>query len=256
MNIISDKTRKLLWGKSGNKCAYCRTELTADEPEVAIKTVVGEECHINSPQTNGPRYNPQYPKEKQHDYENLILLCRTHHKIVDDNEDIYTAEILREMKRKHIKLIENMLREEKPSFKMPNPPKFSGHSASLIAERLNTGRDVFGLIAHAYSHNSNYDEPESREELDLIKDFMSYVEDADVLIENPSAMVEYSFQLSEIIKGLQSLGLYVYGAREILKMHDDSGSTNWPNVYIVITRRDLPGLTLVFSKDHREFSFG
>src|SRR5205085_1467643 len=45
---ISDKTRKLLWGRSGNRCAICRRTLSVDGTVVDAEAVVGEECHIVS----------------------------------------------------------------------------------------------------------------------------------------------------------------------------------------------------------------
>src|SRR6266540_301575 len=53
---ISDKTRKLLWGRSGNRCAYCRRELVM----TAVKdndAIVGDECHIYAKNAGGPRNN-------------------------------------------------------------------------------------------------------------------------------------------------------------------------------------------------------
>ena len=45
---INDKTRKVLWGRSGNRCAICRRELVLDATTVDDVSVVGEECHIVS----------------------------------------------------------------------------------------------------------------------------------------------------------------------------------------------------------------
>ncbi len=52
---ISNKTRKFLWSKSGNRCAICKTELftnKADKDDLNI----GEECHIISFKKNEPRH--------------------------------------------------------------------------------------------------------------------------------------------------------------------------------------------------------
>lgn len=43
---ISSKTRKILWAKSGNRCAICKIELIHQEKGSTDKTVIGEECHI------------------------------------------------------------------------------------------------------------------------------------------------------------------------------------------------------------------
>jgi hypothetical protein len=43
---ISDRTRKILWGRSGNRCALCRRELVEEGTAVDAESVVGDECHI------------------------------------------------------------------------------------------------------------------------------------------------------------------------------------------------------------------
>ena len=60
---ISEKTRKLLWGRSGNRCAICRVELTTTETEDKGKVVIGDECHINARNPGGPRYDPTLPEK-------------------------------------------------------------------------------------------------------------------------------------------------------------------------------------------------
>jgi hypothetical protein len=45
-------------------------------------------------------------------YENLILLCKVHHKLVDDQPDKFTVQILREMKRSHEDWAETKFRAE------------------------------------------------------------------------------------------------------------------------------------------------
>jgi hypothetical protein len=61
---ISDKTRKLLWGGSGNRCLFCKQVLVIIAIDKDNPSIVGEECHIISRQTNGPRYNPNFPIEE------------------------------------------------------------------------------------------------------------------------------------------------------------------------------------------------
>jgi len=38
---ITDRTRKILWGRSGNLCAYCRRVLVEDRDELSDESVVG-----------------------------------------------------------------------------------------------------------------------------------------------------------------------------------------------------------------------
>jgi hypothetical protein len=61
--------------------------------------VVGEECHIIGEKPGSARHSPDC---QNHDiYDNVILLCSVHHKLVDDNPAVYTVGVLRQMKREH-----------------------------------------------------------------------------------------------------------------------------------------------------------
>ena len=87
---ILDKDRKHLWAKSGNRCAICKHELFLSNKNNEDFNI-GEECHIVSSQLKGPRHVDNY--QDYDSYDNLILLCRNHHKEIDDinNVSIYNA---------------------------------------------------------------------------------------------------------------------------------------------------------------------
>jgi predicted restriction endonuclease len=87
---VRDKTRKKLWAKSGNRCAICKHELVGYQSEHATEVIIVEECHLVSPRPLRPRYDPELMIGYD-DYNNLILLCRNHHKIIDEQVEIYTA---------------------------------------------------------------------------------------------------------------------------------------------------------------------
>lgn len=112
---IGDKTRKILWGRSGNRCAMCRHELVADATATDDESIIGDECHIVSPSPNGPRHDGSHPQEKLDAYDNLILLCRIHHKLVDDQESSYTAGILRQTKADHETWVSEKLTDKPPA---------------------------------------------------------------------------------------------------------------------------------------------
>ncbi len=110
---ISDKTRKVLWGKSGNRCAICRRELVVEATPADDESVVGEECHIVSGKGQGPRHDLAFRTDCLDEPDNLVLLCRTHHKMVDDQHETYTAEVLHKIKANHEKWVSSTLTEEK-----------------------------------------------------------------------------------------------------------------------------------------------
>jgi hypothetical protein len=91
------KTLGLLWGKSGGICAFpdCENELVINN----IDELVGHICHIVG--LKGPRADVEYPKSKIDKYENLILLCRHHHGIVDIDTSNHTVDELIQIKTNH-----------------------------------------------------------------------------------------------------------------------------------------------------------
>lgn len=98
---ISEKTRKILWGRSGNRCAICRHELVMNATSLDDESVIGEECHIVAREPNGPRgQSPLTPDERDR-YENLILLCPVDHKLIDDQPNTYDVQCLKEIKTQH-----------------------------------------------------------------------------------------------------------------------------------------------------------
>jgi hypothetical protein len=101
---ISLKTHKMLWGRSGGRCSMpdCRKLLVVDETETDDPSIVGDEAHIVADKPDGPRGDSPLPSEDRDKFDNLILLCKIHHKIVDDQKNAYTVEGLRQIKKDHI----------------------------------------------------------------------------------------------------------------------------------------------------------
>lgn len=101
----------MLWGRSGNRCAMpgCRIELVMDIVETDDESLIGEECHIVAQKANGPRGDEKFDINKLDKYENLVLLCRNHHKIIDDNPECYTIEKLKNIKKEHEQWIKSKL---------------------------------------------------------------------------------------------------------------------------------------------------
>jgi hypothetical protein len=95
---VTDRTRKILWVKAGGRCSICQVQLVTEGTDTDDPSVFGEEAHIVGQSPNGPRAGNISDVDS---YANLILLCRKHHKQVDDQRSYYTVERLREIKRKH-----------------------------------------------------------------------------------------------------------------------------------------------------------
>lgn len=95
----SELTLKQLFLTSGHYCAYpdCASaivEFTEDGP-----VILGEIAHIEGSSNNGPRPNPSLSPSTRDGFQNLILLCAHHHKLVDKIDSAYPVETLQEWKR-------------------------------------------------------------------------------------------------------------------------------------------------------------
>lgn len=98
---IKQKDIKILWGRSGNRCAICRTELTQDVKAVTATFTLGEQAHIVGDKDGAARGKSILSPEERDSYHNLILLCPTHHTVIDSNEHDWPIEKLNITKSKH-----------------------------------------------------------------------------------------------------------------------------------------------------------
>jgi hypothetical protein len=110
----SEKTVKMLWGRAANRCAICRIELVMDRSRSDDESVVGDTAHIvarDEDGETGPRSVACLSLEEQDRYANLIsnrnkyvnllVLCKNHHKQVDDQPSAFPVAKLLEIKESH-----------------------------------------------------------------------------------------------------------------------------------------------------------
>ena len=100
---ITDKDKKILCLKSGNRCAldHCQQKLVVDGPRGADYSIIAVMAHIKGEKPGSARYDPSMIDKERNAYPNLILVCQNCHKVIDDQPDIYTADRLLEIKQMH-----------------------------------------------------------------------------------------------------------------------------------------------------------
>ena len=90
---ITTRDRKLLWARAGGVCTLCKSHLAENAKGDDRDVVLGEEAHIVSEEPNGPRFRSM-PTREVDAYTNLMLLCPSDHKIVDEQVTYYTEQRL------------------------------------------------------------------------------------------------------------------------------------------------------------------
>jgi hypothetical protein len=228
---ISDKNRKILWARSGNRCALCKCELVMSATDVDDDSIIGDECHIIAREANGPRGDSSWDETQLNDYNNLILLCKVHHKLVDDQQNTFTKEILHKMKEQHEEWVRETL---EPKRRVSNKPE--------IAVRLLNGQDIVNITSKALLYDYGNDELRNPDETEIVGDFLQSIEDwGDILSEVGSKQTTLiAYEWTQEIQKLAEHGLFVFGAlyRRKLKILDKV--EEWPVAYIRIIHSDNP----------------
>ena len=100
----SQETIKILFALSRNQCAYpnCNNTIIELATEHSDPIVAGHICHIH-PIRHGKnsRWIEELNEKEMNSPDNLILLCRHHHAIVDGQHETYPAELLKQWKHDH-----------------------------------------------------------------------------------------------------------------------------------------------------------
>lgn len=213
---ISDKDRKVLWARSGNRCALCRCSLVAERTQTDPEAVVGDEAHIAARSPEGPRYG-EYPTRLLDSYDNLILLRRVDHKKVDDQPGHFTSERLRKAKADHESWVDRTLQQQDGSIRI----SFREHAGMFPLAMLLTGGEVWDIVngAHRY-YLEDLDASAADEDLDCSAEFLQAAKDwgessAEVTETGMRAVRDAKRSLTADLNALQDRGLVALGGKRI-----------------------------------------
>ncbi len=94
---------KLLFGRSAGLCAFpgCSTDCLREPTAVDGPANIGKIAHIVAHGDAGPRADPTLPLNQRDCYGNWILLCPTHHDLVDVQPNGHTIADLKKWKADH-----------------------------------------------------------------------------------------------------------------------------------------------------------
>lgn len=150
---ISTRDQKILCTKSGNRCAMpnCKKELVVDGNDEDRSSLIAEIAHIKGEKLGSARYDPKMPYEDRNKHENLIFVCPSCHKKIDDQPNTYTTEKLVEIKRQHEQWIIESTRSEMTNITFA---ELSVVTQYLISGQANNG-DSLTLITPKDKINKN-----------------------------------------------------------------------------------------------------
>lgn len=88
-------TIKRLFFEAGRRCAFpgCAVRLVDESG-----AIIGEICHMKARNARGPRYDPDQSEAERQGYDNLLLLCPTHHRTIDAQPEVFSVALLKDMK--------------------------------------------------------------------------------------------------------------------------------------------------------------
>jgi len=109
---ISERTYKFVWGMFAARCAICQKTLVHEGGKRAA--LLGEVAHIVGEKIGAPRGRVELAPDARNQPENLLLLCRDHHKLIDDNEIEYSVEKLRAIRQHHLNWLATRLGKIQP----------------------------------------------------------------------------------------------------------------------------------------------
>lgn len=182
---ITQKSIKILWSAAAGLCAFpnCRERLCYSGAGDQTPYTLGEMAHICGDQPGSNRHDASQNQQARDDYANLILLCPTHHALVDrvENEGLFTAEALHRFKTDHERYVREHL--------VPQPSDDKRAIATEIAPMLTQNhqawstygplsnfarKDPHSMSAHAVwlSERLSTIVPNNRRIADLLRDGM------------------------------------------------------------------------------------
>jgi hypothetical protein len=97
---FSDPVKRALAARVGYLCSDpgCRAPTSGPQDDPARSVNLGVAAHITAASPGGPRYDPSLLPEQRSGHENGIWLCQNHGKLVDNDRQRFTVDLLRKWK--------------------------------------------------------------------------------------------------------------------------------------------------------------
>jgi hypothetical protein len=110
---ITERNSKIVWGQCAARCCLCKADVLHQESG-RVSSLVGEIAHIVGETNRASRGVSDLSSTERNEAENLLLLCRKDHKIVDDDPTKYPVDRLHRIKDDHVAWIAKSLVKPSP----------------------------------------------------------------------------------------------------------------------------------------------
>lgn len=234
----TERTIKILFALSGNRCAFpmCPVPLVDIHPNDPDPIVLGELCHIIASSPTGPRGAASPAPGARDSHRNLILLCPTHHTLIDARPAQYPPQMLRGWKA------QTELRASQAPFR----PVSSGSTPDEIAAASQLRSHLDGLTQRSMLRSERIDDGPLNESESLRLSESLYVErdiepglasrltpsvatDRAVLLVGEPGVGKTSLLWSIVSQALaQGQTAWLLQADSLLKLFDESASPSFP----------------------------
>lgn len=169
-------------------------------------------------------------------YTNLILLCKVHHKLIDDQPNRFTSENMRILKRAHAEWVRLTLGTVASDEKSDAQP--------VVTWRIQSGKEITNLLAGAQAYHLDNDDPETAEEANLIGGFLQTVHDwGEIWSEiDPAGRINAQLSISEDIKILEAAGFVVFGTTRLSPITVDGERLVLRTAVVQVLRSNNPNI--------------
>lgn len=175
----NELTKMKLCAITAGRCQYCNKFLFTDKFSLEDNND-SNLAHIIASSPDGPRGDDKLSHELSNKIENLMLMCLEHHHLIDNKPEIFTIELLKQIKERSERQIAQygkMLEMEETNivmFRSPIKNKIKvTHSLSKIGEAIflkRKPRDIDGVDINIES-KKDYNSEEYWKEVDQALDY-------------------------------------------------------------------------------------
>ena len=217
----------------------------------ADESIVGDECHIVSAAPGGPRHDSAFPRRSLDDYTNLLLLCKVHHKQIDDQEAEFSMSSLTELKKRHEEWVSAKLDASGAHDESRTGRQGREHAPAFLS-RIRSGREVLALVTNVCAYATCYDDLRTEAEEEIVAGFLQDAQDwGELELESVRDRMRAARFLDEHLGDLEEAGFWVFGGRELQRADGQSGRYDWPVAHVQILRSSNPEIVrLVGSAKH------